>query len=84
MASLLNNPMINYSEYYMSVGEKILYSLLLIAAGALVGYIFYGGLFMRDGEATTATFISNIVVCLGMGLLAIKIFLPAVNNALLL
>lgn len=80
MASLLNNPMLNYSEYYMSQGEKVLYSLLLLAAGAVLGYVFYGGLFKKDGEATVATYISNIVVCLGLGLLAIKFFLPVVNE----
>lgn len=80
MSSLLNNAMLNYEEYYMSAGEKMLYAFLLLAAGALVGFIFYGGLFKQDGEATRATFISNIVVCVCAGLFAIKFFMPAVNN----
>ena len=80
MASLLNNAMLNYSEYYMSGGEKVLYSILLMVAGALVGFIFYGGLFKQDGEPTMATYISNIVVCIGIGLIAMKVFLPVVNE----
>lgn len=80
MASLLNNSMLNYEEYYMSAGEKLVYALLLLVAGALVGYVFYGGLFKQDGEATLATYISNVVVGLVVGLFAIKFFMPAVNN----
>ena len=80
MGSLLNNPMLNYEEYYMSMSEKLMYAVLLMIAGALVGLIFYGGLFKKDGEATVSTYISNVVVCVGMGLCAIKFFMPAVNN----
>lgn len=83
IASPLNNPMINYEAYYMSAAEKLLYSLLLILVGGLVGLIFYGGLFKRDGAATLATRISNGVVFLGVGLAARKVFLPAVNQMLL-
>lgn len=79
MASLLNNPMLNYSEYYMSSGEKVVVSLLLIIAGALVGFVFYGGLFKQDGQPTMATYISNCVVCLGLGLLAVKMFMPTMT-----
>lgn len=82
MPSLLSRPMLNYSEYYMSKGERLLYSLLLMVAGALVGFVFYGGLFKEDQQATMATYISDTVVCAGVGLLAIKFFLPAVNGFL--
>lgn len=82
LPSPLNNNMINYNVYYMSGNEKILYALLLFLAGGIVGYIFYGGLFKADGEATKATIISNaIVFCLG-GLVAIKFLLPAVTSNL--
>ena len=82
-ASPLNNAMLNYSEYYMSAAEKILYTILVIIAGGVAGIIFYGGLFKSEGEATTATYISNIVIFLLVGLVAAKIFVPVINNLLL-
>lgn len=81
--SPINNPMLNYGEYYMKAGEKILFSLLLILAGGVVGLVFYGGLFKVDGEKTLATWISNAIVFLGIGLVARKFFLPAINQMLL-
>ena len=83
LASPLNNPMINYDVYYMSFAEKVLYTLLVICIGGLVGLVFYGGLFKSDGDPTTATFISNLVVFVGVGLLASKFFVPAINDMLL-
>lgn len=38
--SPLNNNMINYKEYYMSMNEKIGYSLLIFIIGGLVGLVF--------------------------------------------
>lgn len=80
--SVLNNPMLNYKVYYMSLGEKILYFLLTFGAGGAVGIVFYGGLFKVEGEATTATMISNIVVFCLVGLLAVKFFIPAIRASL--
>lgn len=76
--SPLNNNMINYKEYYMSMNEKIGYSLLIFIIGGLVGLVFYGGLFKSDGDATLATHISNIIFFCIMGLIALKFFLEAV------
>lgn len=76
--SPLNNNMINYKEYYMSMNEKIGYSLLIFIIGGLVGLVFYGGLFKSDGDATLATHISNIIFFCIMGLIALKFFLKAV------
>lgn len=81
-ASPLNNPMLNYDEYYMNAAEKILYTLLLFVAGGLVGLVFYGGLFKSDGEATTATYISNTVVFTLIGGIAVKVFMPAMVESL--
>lgn len=67
--SPLNNNMINYKEYYMSMNEKIGYSLLIFIIGGLVGLVFYGGLFKSDGDATLATHISNIIFFVLWGLL---------------
>lgn len=76
--SPLNNNMINYKEYYMSMNEKIGYSLLIFIIGGLVGLVFYGGLFKSDGDATLATHISNIIFFCIMGLIALKFFFKAV------
>ena len=76
--SPLNNNMINYKEYYMSMNEKIGYSLFIFIFGVLVGLVFYGGLFKSDGDATLATHISNIIFFCIMGLIALKFFLKAV------
>lgn len=80
--SPLNNPMTNYSEYYMSATEKILAALVLFLAGGLVGLVFYGGLFKREGAATLATHISNAVVFALVGFIAVRVFMSAVRNML--
>lgn len=82
LRSPLNNKMINYRVYYMTGSERIIYSLLLFLAGGIVGFVFYGGLFKVDGEATTATVISNLVVfCFG-GLIANLFLLRSVTESL--
>lgn len=82
LPSPLNNRMLNYREYYMSAAEKIGFFLLTFGIGGCAGLVFYGGLFKRDGEATTATLISNIVVFLLVGLVSVKFFLPVINEYL--
>ena len=82
ITSVLNNQMLNYKIYYMSFREKLLYFLLTFVAGGVVGLIFYGGLFKSDGEATTATAISNLVVFCLVGLMAAKFFVPAIRASL--
>lgn len=74
--SPLNNPMPNYSIYVMKKNESIIVRLISFVAGGLVALIFYGNLFMVDGFATLATYISNIVVFVVLGLLAIKFVVP--------
>lgn len=80
--SPLNNPMINYRVYYMSSSQKIVYSLIIFVLGGIAGNIFYGGLFRVDGENTIATYISNLVVFIIVGLISLKFFLPVVNQNL--
>lgn len=82
LVSPLNNNMINYAEYYMSAQEKLFFSIAIIAVGGLVGLVFYGGLFKYEGEATTATYISDAVVFVLIGLIARKFFMPAIANML--
>ncbi|MGI6195555.1 MAG: type II secretion system F family protein [Eubacteriales bacterium] len=80
--SPLNNRMLNYRVYYMNATEKIGSFLLTLILGGLSGLVFYGGLFKADGEATLATHISNAVVFFGVGLLAARLFVPVIRNAL--
>lgn len=82
IASPLNNDMINYAEYYLSVPEKILFFLLTFLAGGLAGMVFYGGLFKADGEATAATYISNIIVFIVTGCIAAKVFIPVLREGM--
>ena len=78
--SPMNNQMINYKVYYMSRLEKLIYTLLVFAAGGFVGWVFYGGLFKADGEATLMTYISDAVVICLVGGIAIKVFLPMLRT----
>ncbi len=75
--SAMNMPMLNYKEYYMNTQEKVSNSLLAFIIGGIVGLVFYGGLFLdKNGDATTATMISNIVVFVIVGLIAVKFYIP--------
>lgn len=67
----------NYNVYYMKPLEKLLYILLAFAAGALVGYLFYGGIGKDSyGNPTRTTYILNTVIPTAVGLAAVKLFLP--------
>ena len=80
--SALNNQMLNYKVYYMSFTEKLIYFLLTFIIGGVVGLVFYGGLFKSDGEPTTATMVSNIIVFCLVGLIAARFFVPAIRRNL--
>ncbi len=80
--SKINTPVLNYGVYVMNASEKLLYSLALLVIGGAVGLIFYGGLFKKDGVATFMTFVSNIVVFVVVGMLAVKFFLPSIADKL--
>lgn len=81
--SALNNQVLNYKVYRMSGAEGLLYRLLTLIAGGAVGLVFYGGLFKSEtGASTIATYISNIVIFAGVGLIATKIFFPIINENL--
>ncbi|MBR2048759.1 MAG: type II secretion system F family protein [Oscillospiraceae bacterium] len=76
LLSPLNNPMLNYRVYVMGKSEKTLVRLVAFLLGGIVGLVFYGNLFMRDGVPTTMTHISNGAVFVILGLLANKFVLP--------
>lgn len=70
-------PVMNYKVYHMSPLEKVLTFLLAFVVGAAVAYLFYGGLFKDEyGNSTTATYISNIVIMVLVGIIAGKMFVP--------
>lgn len=83
--SPIHTELLNYKVYKMKPAENILYTFLLAIVGGLVGLVFYGGLFKNDttNTATTATYISNIVVFILFGFLARLFFLPEIKKLLL-
>lgn len=80
--SEINTQVMNYKVYVMNPAEKLMYMAGLMVAGGCVGLVFYGGLFKADGVDTFMTLISNIVVFIGIGFLAIKAFLPMIEDSL--
>ncbi len=75
--SALNTPMLNYCEYYMSSAEKFKTAIIAVAVGGAAGLIFYGGQFKdEDGIATMATYISNVIIFLTIGIIAAKVYMP--------
>jgi len=68
---------LNYRVYYMSVKEKMIYFILAFIVGAIVGYLFYGGIGKDEyGNATMITHALNIIIPTLVGLIAGKMFLP--------
>ncbi|MFR2364303.1 MAG: type II secretion system F family protein [Eubacterium sp.] len=81
--SATNMPVLNYKVYYMSKMEKIMYFMLAFVVGAVVGYLFYGGLAKDEyGNATMTTYILDLIICFGVGGLAGKFFVPIRTKAL--
>lgn len=82
LTSKINTSVLDYRVYVMTASERLKYVLLLMLAGGIVGLIFYGGLFMKDGKATILTTISNVVVFLLAGLISAKSFIPVISQTL--
>lgn len=75
--SATNIPTYNYKVYYMSKMEKVLYFLLAFAVGAVVGYLFYGGIGKDEfGQPTLLTYILNVVISCSVGIAAGIMFIP--------
>lgn len=72
----LNERVLDYRVYEMTLGEKILYFLLAFLLGGVVSQFFYGGLFQEDGVPTLLTHISNTVAFVTVGAVAGGVFLP--------
>lgn len=75
--SSTNIQTLNYKVYIMSAKKKILYSLLAFVVGAVVGYLFYGGIGVDEfGQPTTITYTLNALIMIVTGLIAARIFIP--------
>ena len=75
--SATNIPTYNYKVYYMTPLEKILYFLLAFAVGAVVGYLFYGGIGKDEfGEPTMLTYILDVVITCAVGMFTGFMFIP--------
>lgn len=75
--SKLNTPMLNYREYYFSASEKMMNFVMGFFGGGIVGLVFYGGLFRdADGFRTMATYISDLVIFLIVGMIGVFVVTP--------
>lgn len=75
--SATNIQTINYKVYYMKPIEKVLYFILAFVVGAVVAYLFYGGIGKDDfGNPTKITWILNITIPVLVGVIAGKYFIP--------
>ena len=82
--SLDNTPARNYDVYRMKPMEKMVYFFVAFIIGAAIAYLFYGGLGKNKyGEATTKTYILNIVICSVAGLIAAKFFIPSRTKSII-
>lgn len=77
--SATNRQMINYNVYQMTSNEKTLYFILAFVIGAVVAYLFYGGIGKDNGQPTMLTHILNIVIMVSVGLVCGKVFLKIRN-----
>ena len=63
VVSSTNQQLLNYKAYKMEPNEKMLYFLAAFIVGAVVGFIFYGGIGKDEfGQSTVLTYILNVVV----------------------
>lgn len=75
--SATNIPTYNYNVYHMSKKEKTLYFIIAFIVGALVGYLFYGGIGKDEfGRPTTLTYVLNILIPGVVGTIAGILFVP--------
>ena len=82
--SATNTPTYNYRVYYMKPLEKVCYFLLAFAVGALVGYVFYGGIGKDEfGQATRTTYILNIAIPSIIGVIAGCAYIPIRTKTLI-
>ncbi|MCQ2455539.1 MAG: hypothetical protein MJ090_05320 [Clostridia bacterium] len=74
----------NYKVYYMSLKEKVAYFALAFVVGAVVGYLFYGGIGKDEfGNPTVLTYILNVLISSTVGIVAGIMFLPIRTNQII-
>lgn len=79
-----NQKMINYKVYKMTANEKLLYFILAFVVGAVVAYLFYGGIGKDEyNNPTLLTYILDIVIMVSAGIVAGNIFLPIRRNQII-
>ena len=77
LSEVTNIQTLNYTVYHLKTWEKIVYFLIAFVVGAFVGYLFYGNLGKDEyGQATTITYVLNIMIPTIVGIIAGKMFLP--------
>ena len=77
-SSATNMPTYNYHVYNMPLLEKILTFAVAFAAGAAVGFLFYGGIGKDEfGEPTNVTRVLNILIPSIVGVVAGLLFVPS-------
>ena len=77
-SSATNMPTYNYHVYNMPLLEKILTFAVAFAAGAAVGFLFYGGIGKDEfGEPTNVTRVLNILIPSIVGVIAGLLFIPS-------
>lgn len=82
--SATNIPTLNYKVYYMKPLEKAVTFLIAFAAGAAVGYLFYGGIGKDEfGQPTMITHILNLLIPAIVGIVAGKLFLPVRTQSII-
>lgn len=75
--SATNQPVPNYKVYYLKTKEKIIWGAVAFIVGAVIAYLFYGGIGKDSyGDPTVVTYILNSVLMLLCGVFAAKFFLP--------
>ena len=75
-------------QWYMSeVGVpvyKTIYILLAFVVGAVVAYLFYGGIGKDElGRATSVTYVLDVVIMVVVGSAAVKLFIPVRREQLI-
>lgn len=77
-------PVYNYHVYHMKKVEKIIYILLAFVVGAVVAYLFYGGIGKDElGRATSVTYVLDVVIMVVVGSAAVKLCIPVRREQLI-
>lgn len=75
--SVTNMPTYNYRVYHMKKLEKLMYFVIAFSVGAMVGYLFYGGIGKNEyGDPTAITYFLNITIPSIIGAAAGIAFVP--------